>query len=180
MVQAMRLTMAALVLCAAFVAPAVASRQLKQAGGIEFPGCSFLSDSVIARNPDYRALYNALQASGLNDTLSSLTSPYTIFAPTDYAFAEFLAAANITVEDALESSLNDIVLEAHIVPGVVSLVCSCPAPQAALDRLLSTNCISTWIFPAHADQHCAFTILKCDSNSYAIPVIPTHCWVAAD
>ena len=119
MAQAMRLTLAALVVCAAFVAPA-AGRQLKQTGNnLDFPGCSFLSDSEIFRNPDYSSLAAALQASGLNETLSNLTGYHTLFAPTNEAFAEFLAAANITAQDALSSNLNEIVLASHVVPGVV-------------------------------------------------------------
>lgn len=120
MAQAMRLTLAAVVLCSAFVAPALAARQLKQTSGtINFPGCTFLGDSEIARNEDFSALYAALQASGLNDTLSNLSGPVTLFAPTNEAFEEFLAAANISAADALASPYNRIVLEYHIVPGAI-------------------------------------------------------------
>nr|QOL01189.1 putative extracellular protein TR9_002 [Trebouxia lynnae] len=120
MAQAMRLTLAAVVLCAAFVAPALAARQLKQSSGtINFPGCTFLGDSEIARNKDFSSLYTALQASGLNDSLSNLDGPATLFAPTNEAFEEFLAAANITAEDALASPYNRIVLEYHLIPGAI-------------------------------------------------------------
>lgn len=130
MTQAMRLAVAALIVCATFVVPpAAASRQLKQTGNpLDFPGCSFLSDSEVFQNPDFSSLAAALQASGLNETLSNLTGYHTLFAPTNEAFAEFLAAANITAEDALASNLNEIVLASHVVPGVVPgelLVNSC-------------------------------------------------------
>ena len=116
----MRLALAAVVLCSAFVAPAFASRQLKQAGGtVNFPGCTFFRDSEIANNKDFSALYTALQASGLNETLSNLTAPVTLFAPTNEAFEEFLAAANITAEDALASPYNAIVLQYHVVPSTI-------------------------------------------------------------
>jgi len=119
MTQAMRLAVAALVVCATFVAPA-ASRQLKQTGNnLDFPGCTFFGDSEVFQNPDFSSLAAALQASGLNETLSNLTGYHTLFAPTNDAFAEFLAAANITAEDALSSNLNEIVLASHVVPGVV-------------------------------------------------------------
>ena len=122
---AMRLTVAALVLCAAFVTPALAGRQLKQATGtIDFPGCTFLSDSELARNPDFSTLYAALQAFGLSDTLAKLSGPATLFAPTNTAFADFLAAANLTAEQALSSPSTKLVLQSHVVPGAI-MVCNC-------------------------------------------------------
>lgn len=121
----MRLTVAALVFCAALVTPAFAGRQLKQSSGtINFPGCTFLSDSELANNQDYSDLYAALQAVGLNDTLSNLSGPATLFAPTNTAFADFLAAANLTVEEALASPSTALVLQSHVVEGAI-LVCSC-------------------------------------------------------
>ena len=137
MTQVMRLTVAALVLCTALVAPALATRQLKQTGGtINFPGCTFLSDSEIARNKDFSSLYAALQASGLNDTLSNLTGPATLFAPTNEAFAEFLLAANVSAEDALASPYNRIVLENHVVPGAF-MVCQYSAHMQMLVCMLN-------------------------------------------
>lgn len=125
MTQAMRLTVAALVVCAAFVAPALAGRQLKQSSGtINFPGCSFLSDSEIAMNKDFSSLYTYLQASGLSDTLSNLSDPATLFAPTNSAFAELLLAANLTMEQALSSPYLKPVLLSHVVPQAI-MVCNC-------------------------------------------------------
>ena len=124
MVQIMRLALVAVVLCSAFVAPAFASRQLKQAGGtINFPGCTFLRDSFFFNYNEISEIYTALQASGLNETLSILTAPATLFAPTNEAFEEFLAAAKITAEDALASPYNAIVLQYHVVPSAI-MVCS--------------------------------------------------------
>lgn len=105
--------------------PGLAARQLKQNGGtIVFPGCSFLQDSEIARNQDYSDLYALLQATGLFDTLSNLQSPATLFAPTNQGIAEFLAAANTTLAEALAdpSDATDVLLY-HVVPQAI-LVCS--------------------------------------------------------
>ena len=125
MTQAMRLTVAALVVCAALVAPALAGRQLKQSSGtINFPGCSFLSDSEIAKNKDFSSLYTYLQSSGLSDTLSNLSAPSTLFAPTNSAFAELLLAANLTMEQALSSPFLKPVLLSHVVPQAI-MVCNC-------------------------------------------------------
>lgn len=135
MVQATRIVLVALALCVAFVAPAVASRQLKQTGRtILFPGCSFLSDSEIAKNEDFSTLFMLLERTGLNDTLANLTTPHTLFAPTNDAFAEFLMAVNITVEEALAETVSDLLL-GHVVPANVqdALVCiGCPASAALI------------------------------------------------
>ena len=120
MTQAMRLTVAALVICAALVAPVLAGRQLKQSSGtINFPGCSFLSDSEIAMNKDFSSLYTYLQASGLGDTLSNLSDPATLFAPTNSAFAELLLAANLTMKQAMSSPYLKPVLLSHVVPQAI-------------------------------------------------------------
>lgn len=126
MTQAMRLTVTALVVCAAFVAPALAGRQLKQSSGtINFPGCSFLSDSEIAMNKDFSSLYTYLQASGLlTDTLSNLSAPATLFAPTNTAFADLLLAANLTMDEALSSRYLRPVLLSHVVPQAI-MVSNC-------------------------------------------------------
>jgi len=142
---AMRLTVAALVFCAAFVAPALAGRQLKQSSGtIGFPGCTFLGDSELANNEDFSTLYAALQAFGLNDTLSNLAGPATLFAPTNNAFADFLAAANITAEEALASPSSSIVLQAHVV-GEAILTASDFVDGAILPTILPDSNLTTLV-----------------------------------
>ena len=99
----------------------LAARQLKQqeesGGTIVFPGCTFLQDSELARNPDYSTLFAALQATGVATTLNNLTSPATLFAPTNEAFAEFFEASNTTAAQALSSPLAADILLYHLVSG---------------------------------------------------------------
>ncbi len=83
---------------------ACSSRQLLQAGPGEttsFPGCTFLSDSEIATNPDFSTLYYNLQYTGLNNTLANLQSVVTLFAPTNEAFQQYVAAYNETAAQAV-------------------------------------------------------------------------------
>lgn len=85
---------------------ACSSRQLLQAGPGEttsFPGCTFLSDSEIATNPDFSTLYYNLQYTGLNNTLANLQSRsvVTMFAPTNEAFQQYVAAYNETAAQAM-------------------------------------------------------------------------------
>lgn len=96
--------LAALALCANTVTPVLAARQLKQAGGtIAFPGCTFTQDSQLAQNPDFSDAYALLQLTGMNNTLSNLQSPVTVFVPTNEAIDEYLAARNETADEAASS-----------------------------------------------------------------------------
>ncbi len=135
MTKATHFALAALVLSAAFVAPALAARQLKQTTGtISFPGCTFLQDSEIAKNQDFSSAYSLLQSSGLSSNLSNLSSPATIFVPTNEAIAEYLLAANLTMAEAASSPGLAALLSYHVVTGAVmvsrTLQCTlllCPA-----------------------------------------------------
>ena len=174
MAQAMRLTLAAVVLCAAFVAPALAARQLKQSSGtINFPGCTFLGDSEIARNKDFSSLYTALQASGLNDSLSNLDGPATLFAPTNEAFEEFLAAANITAEDALASPYNRIVLEYHLIPGAI-MVSTFSLPKYFVTNTSNRKLAvlsATPLFLLHHSVCCVIPLLVFEGTSKLLYVL---------
>lgn len=140
MVQTSRLALAALVLCSAFVAPAFAGRQLKQSTGtIMFPGCTFLGDSEIAVNKDFSDVYSLLQASGLNSTLSSLSSPATVFIPTNEALAEYLEAANLTLAEAASSPALRAVLSYHVVSGAIMSESSFADGQVLDTMLAGTN-----------------------------------------
>ncbi|KAL0044485.1 hypothetical protein WJX82_009190 [Trebouxia sp. C0006] len=120
MTKATHFALAALVLSAAFVAPALAARQLKQTTGtISFPGCTFLQDSEIAKNQDFSSAYSLLQSSGLSSNLSSLSSPATVFVPTNEAIVEYLLAANLTMAEAASSPGLAALLSYHVVTGAI-------------------------------------------------------------
>lgn len=74
-------------------------------------------DTAVAAG-DFKTLVAALEKAELVDTLKG-KGPYTIFAPTDEAFAKLLKQLNITAEQLLErDDLKDILLY-HVVPGKV-------------------------------------------------------------
>ena len=73
--------------------------------------------AIVANDPNFSTLLSAVQAAGLVDTLNS-AGPYTVFAPTNAAFAKIPA-------DQLQSILNDReqlrnLLLYHVVPGRVT------------------------------------------------------------
>lgn len=72
-----------------------------------------------ARNNQYTILGEAVTAAGLTATLSG-PGPFTVFAPTDAAFAALLAELGITKAQLLaDSALLTKVLTYHVVPGEV-------------------------------------------------------------
>ncbi|AWT37598.1 hypothetical protein GCM10008956_11910 [Deinococcus arenae] len=73
--------------------------------------------AIVANDPNFSTLLSAVQAAGLVDTLSG-AGPYTVFAPTNAAFAKIPQAD-------LQALLNDreklrAVLLYHVVPGRVT------------------------------------------------------------
>lgn len=73
---------------------------------------------VAAGDPQFSTLVSAVQTADLAGTLSS-EGPFTVFAPTNAAFEDALAALNITAEELLaRDDLADI-LTYHVVPGEV-------------------------------------------------------------
>ena len=105
------LTLAALVAGAALVAfnPVMAGSYGKKQD---------IVDTAVAAG-DFNTLAAALQAAGLVDTLKG-DGPFTVFAPTDEAFAKLPAG---TVENLLKPENKDqliAVLTYHVVPGKVT------------------------------------------------------------
>jgi uncharacterized surface protein with fasciclin (FAS1) repeats len=74
---------------------------------------------VAAGNPDFSTLVTAVQAAGLADDLSAPNGPYTVFAPTNSAFAGLPGG---TVDKLLEPGNQDLLVKLltyHVVSGTV-------------------------------------------------------------
>lgn len=88
---------------------------------------------VAAANADFETLVAAVKAAGLVETLSS-EGPFTVFAPTDAAFAKLPAG---TVENLLKPENKDklvALLTYHVVAGKVSA-----ADVVGLDQATTVN-----------------------------------------
>ena len=72
---------------------------------------------VAASNPNFSILASALEATGLDATLSS--GEYTVFAPTDAAFNELLATTGLTADQLLQAKELSQILQYHVVSGLV-------------------------------------------------------------
>lgn len=92
-------------------------------------------------------MFAALQATGVATTLNNLTSPATLFAPTNEAFAEFFEASNTTAAQALSSPLAADILLYHIVPGAY-MVSRLQTSFSSSDTLLQMH-----IYIANAYTH---------------------------
>ena len=70
---------------------------------------------VAASNPDFSTLVAAVEAAGLAETLSG-EGPFTVFAPTNDAFAAAAESMGVTAEELLASPDLSNILTYHVVP----------------------------------------------------------------
>jgi uncharacterized surface protein with fasciclin (FAS1) repeats len=92
-------------------------------------------DTAIAAG-DFTTLVTAVQTAGLEDALRG-EGPFTVFAPTDTAFGDLLAALQVSAQDLLEDpNLGDILLY-HVVSG--ALDGDAVAAETALETLLGKD-----------------------------------------
>ncbi len=73
---------------------------------------------IAAGNEDFSILVAAVMEAGLVETLSG-EGPFTVFAPTNAAFADALEALGLTAEELLASEDLGSILTYHVVPGYV-------------------------------------------------------------
>ncbi|MFC3415624.1 fasciclin domain-containing protein [Algoriphagus hitonicola] len=73
---------------------------------------------IAANSPDFTTLTAAVNEAGLTETLSQ-TGPFTVFAPTDGAFNDFLAANNLTADELLADPDLASILTYHVIGGSV-------------------------------------------------------------
>ena len=103
------------------VEPEVAPEAVAEADAAPMPEAAATQSiaEIAAANPDLSILTAALKAAGL-DTMMMDAGTYTVFAPTDEAFAAVLTKLNVTKEELLANTdLLKSVLPYHVVPMVV-------------------------------------------------------------
>jgi uncharacterized surface protein with fasciclin (FAS1) repeats len=84
-------------------------------GDVEIPAPSMSLVDVASANGSFSTLVSALQSTGLDTVLANLDNDYTVFAPTDDAFAKLPAD---TLENLTTEQLTNILLY-HVLPGKV-------------------------------------------------------------
>jgi uncharacterized surface protein with fasciclin (FAS1) repeats len=71
---------------------------------------------LVGKNPEFSTLLAAVKAAGLAETLSG-PGPFTVFAPTDAAFAELPDGTLDTLLKPANQDQLDAILTYHVVPG---------------------------------------------------------------
>jgi len=84
-------------------------------GDVEIPAPAMSLVDVASANGSFSTLVSALQSTGLDTVLANLDNDYTVFAPTDDAFAKLPAD---TLENLTTEQLTNILLY-HVLPGKV-------------------------------------------------------------
>mgnify|MGYP000468773800 FL=1 len=84
-------------------------------GNVDIPAPAMSLVDVASANGSFTTLVAALQSTGLDSILANLSSSYTVFAPSDDAFAKLAAG---TLESLSNEQLTDILLY-HVLPGKV-------------------------------------------------------------
>ncbi|SFT77320.1 Uncaracterized surface protein containing fasciclin (FAS1) repeats [Algoriphagus locisalis] len=74
---------------------------------------------VVVENPNFSILESAVITAGLDDDLSG-TGPFTVFAPTDAAFGDFISDNGLTADALLSSADLADILSYHVVSGNVT------------------------------------------------------------
>src|ERR1700690_3756009 len=112
--------LAALMITASFVGPSMAKERTVMVGGAAmYPSKNIVQNAVHSK--DHTTLVAAVKAAGLVDTLSG-PGPFTVFAPTNAAFAKLPAG---TVDNLLKPENKATlvkVLTYHVVPGRMTAV----------------------------------------------------------
>lgn len=104
-------------------------------GDVEVPAPNMSIVDVAVENGNFTTLVAALQATGLDSVLANLDTDFTVFAPTDAAFA-------LLGDEAIAALLNDAdalsnILLYHVVPGATVLQDAAVAKAQSDDKMVS-------------------------------------------
>jgi uncharacterized surface protein with fasciclin (FAS1) repeats len=104
-------------------------------GDVELPTPAMSLVDVAVSNGSFTTLASALQSTGLDSTLANLSNDYTVFAPTDAAFAKLQEG---TLESLSNEQLTDILLY-HVLPGQVLSDTAISVAQSTMNMADTAN-----------------------------------------
>ena len=104
-------------------------------GDVELPAPAMSLVDVASSNGSFTTLVAALQATGLDSTLANLDADYTVFAPSDAAFAKLPAG---TLANLSNAQLTDILLY-HVLPSKVLADSAITVAQSAENMVETAN-----------------------------------------
>ena len=109
----------------AFATPVLAAGDPMVGGAAMYPNKNIVENAI--NSPDHTTLVAAVKAGGLVDTLEG-PGPFTVFAPTNEAFAALPAGTVDTLLKPENKATLDKILTYHVVPGSLD--------TAALDKMI--------------------------------------------
>jgi uncharacterized surface protein with fasciclin (FAS1) repeats len=104
-------------------------------GDVEVPAPAMSLVDVASANGSFTTLVGALQATGLDTVLANVDNEYTVFAPTDAAFAKLTAG---TLESLTTEQLTNI-LTYHVLPGKVLADGAITLAQSSTNTAVTVN-----------------------------------------
>ena len=104
-------------------------------GDVEVPAPAMNLVDVASANGSFTTLVGALQATGLDTVLANVDNNYTVFAPTDAAFAKLTAG---TLESLTTEQLTNI-LTYHVLPGKVLADGAITLAQSSSNTAVTAN-----------------------------------------
>jgi uncharacterized surface protein with fasciclin (FAS1) repeats len=104
-------------------------------GDVALPANTMSLTDVAASNASFTTLVSALQSTGLDAVLANTDNDYTVFAPSDAAFAKLPAG---TLSSLTNDQLTDILLY-HVVPGNVLSDGAIAVAQSSMNKVTTAN-----------------------------------------
>ena len=104
-------------------------------GDVEVPAPAMSLVDVASANGSFTTLVAALQATGLDTVLANVDNDYTVFAPTDAAFAKLTAD---TLESLTTEQLTNILMY-HVLPGKVLADGAITLAQSSTNTAVTAN-----------------------------------------
>ncbi|WP_286267367.1 fasciclin domain-containing protein [Thalassotalea atypica] len=104
-------------------------------GNVDIPTPAMSIVDVAQANGSFTTLVSALQSTGLDSTLADLDASFTVFAPTDAAFAKLPAG---TIENLTTEQLSNILLY-HVVPEKVLSDAAITLAQSSDNKAITAN-----------------------------------------
>ena len=122
-------------------------------------------------NPDFSILVQAINAAGLGPTLSG-TGPFTVFAPTNEAFASLLTELGMTQAQLLaDTTLLTKVLTYHVIPALVLKANVVPGMQPATVEGETFSINSSLVITDHGGRTANITATDILASNGVIHVI---------
>jgi transforming growth factor-beta-induced protein len=121
--------------------------------GVILPTAGFTMAGLVERDSSFSVLGAALEAAGLAETLADPEADLTVFAPTDDAFNNLLAATGLTAEELLaDTELLTTILSFHVLPGAQSAQAIADTYALSGERAIEVETVGGELMSVQVDE----------------------------